>query len=220
MNELARIKSVLLCCGAMTTVPALASQRTIARAVLALTTASIAWSQPALADEPETPRQTTTSDRPSHLSVGYALSSLSNDFGMGARVTSPFVAWESIAFRVQGGIHWKEGFRPGTVQSTWEQYGDVRLGVLGVSGRVGDFARVYGEGGAVLLIPSAELDDGINFGGYGIFGFEFLGQSGSPVSYFFEAGGIGTGARASELLGNPLYANGFVMQAGIHWYPY
>lgn len=157
--------------------------------------------------------------RQTHLAFGGELSSLGNDFGLGLRLTSPYLG-DTFALRLQGGLHWKEGLLPDTRESTWQSFGDIRLGIVSVAGELGHTGRVYSEGGAILLIPSDGLGSELGFGGYGVLGIEFYGGPRWPISYFIEAGGVGSSGRASGLEGEPSFANGFIMQVGLHWYPY
>jgi hypothetical protein len=60
----------------------------------------------------------------------------------------------------------------------------------------------------------------LTLGGYGLFGFEFFTARESPVTYFLQAGGLGSNGDANGLAGSPAYANGFVIETGIRWYPY
>ncbi len=55
---------------------------------------------------------------------------------------------------------------------------------------VDDRIFIYGEGGGLVLFPSATFStEKIRMGGYGLFGFEFYP---SPrFSYFIELGGMG-----------------------------
>jgi hypothetical protein len=63
--------------------------------------------------------------------------------------------------------------------------------------------RLYTEAGGVILFPNNDFSDDIAFGGYGLFGFEFFTHRMSPVTYFIEAGGMGTSASAEKLSGAP-----------------
>lgn len=64
------------------------------------------------------------------------------------------------------------------------------------------------------LFPSDAFSSrSVQFGGYGLFGFEFLLDQ--HMRYFLEAGGVGTGARADRIEGAPIYSNGFVINVGV-----
>jgi len=55
-------------------------------------------------------------------------------------------------------------------------------------------------------------------GGWGGFGFEIAQRKNNlddaGTSYFVELGGIGTGASASRLPTQPIFANGFLINVG------
>ena len=66
-------------------------------------------------------------------------------------------------------------------------------------------------------------DDALAVAGIGGFGFEFFAPTNTinaPVSYFIEIGGVGSGARATNLDGHPIFLNGFMVQAGARFYSY
>jgi hypothetical protein len=89
----------------------------------------------------------------------------------------------------------------------------MTLGMVGVSGVVRNFLRLYGEGGVIMLLPSSEFSNESNvMGGYGVFGFEF--HMDRANNYFIEIGGVGTGATAEKIPTNPIYSNGFTISVG------
>ena len=75
----------------------------------------------------------------------------------------------------------------------------------------------------MLIFRSERLsDDVVAVGGVGGFGFEFFTPTNTmnaPVSYFIEIGGVGSGARAANLPGQPILLNGFLVQSGLRFYP-
>jgi hypothetical protein len=118
-----------------------------------------------------------------------------------------------MAVRLKGNLIWNEHFN-GNSETTWSSYSNVSLGVVQSVGEINSFARIYGEGGAIFLFPSREFSTkSIQFGGYGLFGFEFFFDK--HFNYFFEAGGVGTGAKADKIAGNPIYSNGFLVNVGV-----
>lgn len=94
------------------------------------------------------------------------------------------------------------------------------MSVSGIAIPSGQRIQVYSEGGFVFLLPDKTLSDrGLTLGGFGLFGFEFFlseGASRNP-SYFFEFGGIGTGAVAEKVLTRPIYSNGFLVSVGMRF---
>ncbi|MDY0060972.1 MAG: hypothetical protein RBU45_14270 [Myxococcota bacterium] len=166
---------------------------------------------------------------------GFGLHTFGSDFGLDLDVVSPQFAKVLVA-HLRGGIGWVSGVEaiprghleraaldPGFTlpvhEETWWAYSPIRLGLAGVSGWAGDSVRVYGEGGAVALLPiGAYTAEGIAFGGYGVFGAEIF-PAGPPLGFFFELGGQGVAARGDELVGDPIHANGFVANTGLRFYP-
>jgi len=88
-----------------------------------------------------------------------------------------------------------------------------RLVLLGKAGDIADAIQLYGEGGIIGLFPSDEFSSKtFEFGGYGLFGFEFYMNARS--NYFIEIGAVGTGAKADKVVNNPVYSNGLTISSG------
>ena len=63
------------------------------------------------------------------------------------------------------------------------------------------------------LIPSNEFSSNqFEYGGYGLFGFEFFMNK--CCNYFIEIGGVGTGATANKIVLQPIYSNGLLISSG------
>lgn len=161
-----------------------------------------------------------TTENANTLSYGFQLGQYQNDFGLGLNLTSPYFAKNTIAFRIRGNILWNEHILlENTVNNTvWSPYLNTSLGVVGTSSRIGDYIRIYGEGGIVVLFPSSEFSsEDSEFGGYGIFGFEFFASKDNNFCYFLEVGGVGTGAIANRIINNPIYSNGLLINVGLRF---
>lgn len=159
-------------------------------------------------------------ERANKFSFGFQLNSYQNDFGLGLQLTSPYFAHGGIAVRGRANMQFYQYLNSDN-ETTWSPYGTYQLGIIGVGGRAGGFARFYGEGGVVLITPSSDFSSSsTEIGGYGLFGFEFFMSSDPkvPVSYFIELGGIGTGAKADKVAGSPIYSNGFLISVGFRGY--
>ncbi len=117
------------------------------------------------------------------ISAGYEIGEISDDLIMGVRITSPFFFGGHIAARIAGDAAWDK--------TDWSTYGFFRTGLIGSSGVINNFVRLYGEGG-ISLLSNAEGSKNPVFGGYGLFGFEFFTGENSPVSYFIEMGTLGS----------------------------
>ncbi len=151
----------------------------------------------------------------SNLGMGFHLIQNQRDFGLGINLTSPYFANNKIAIRARGNFMWYEHLdNNGT--TTWTPYSNLSIGIIGVGGEIGNFARLYGEGGLLVLLPSGDFSsESTDIGGYGLFGFEFFMNSSS--NYFIEIGGVGTGATADKIPDNPIYSNGLMISVGYRY---
>lgn len=148
-----------------------------------------------------------------NFGIGGQVGQHQNDFGIGLNVTTPYFANKKMAVRLKGNLVWNEHLNSNS-ETTWSSYSNLSLGFVQSVGEINNFVRIYGEGGAILLFPSSEFSSkSIQFGGYGLFGFEFFFNK--HLNYFFEAGGVGTGAKADKIVGNPIYSNGFLINVGV-----
>lgn len=102
-------------------------------------------------------------------------------------------------------------------ETEWTPYVNFSLGVVSVGGEVGGFMRLYGEGGVLILLPADEFSsESMEFGGYGLFGFEFFMNK--KANYYIEIGGVGTGAKADKIVTKPIYSNGLLISAGFRFH--
>jgi len=118
------------------------------------------------------------------FSAGFEVGEIGPDLAFGVRLTSPWLFDGYAAARLSGDLAWNTA-------AAWSPYGVFRLGLIGSSGMIADFARLYGEGGGMLLW-NEDSAGGLVPGGYGLFGFEFFTGEDSPLSYFIEAGTNGS----------------------------
>ncbi len=148
-----------------------------------------------------------------NFGIGGQVGQIQHDFGIGLNVTTPYFANNKTAVRLKGNLVWNEHLNSNT-ETTWSPYSNFSLGFVQAVGELNNFVRIYGEGGAIFLFPSTEFSTkSIQFGGYGLFGFEFFFDE--HMNYFFEAGGVGTGAKADKIAENPIYSNGFLINVGV-----
>jgi len=156
-------------------------------------------------------------NRSNNLSLGLHLNNFQNDFGQGISVTSPFFANNSIAFKGSFNVAYRDGIVEGDSISNWYAYSSVQFGTIAVAGKIGESIRAYGSGGVIVLFPNAVFSNHkTQIGGYGLWGFEFILNS--RISYYVELGGMGVGARAEKMIGQPIYSNGFLTTVGLHFY--
>ncbi len=145
------------------------------------------------------------------LGLGFQLSQYQRDFGVGLNFTSPYFAKEKIAVRLKGNLMFNENVQNSITK--WTPYTNISVGLFGATGKVGEFIRLYGEGGVIGLIPSNEFSSKqFEFGGYGLFGFEFFMNK--SCNYFIEIGGVGTGATEDKIVLQPIYSNGLLISSG------
>jgi hypothetical protein len=144
------------------------------------------------------------------FAIGFQLAQHQRDFGFGINATSPHF-WQCLAVRARGNLMWFE-YVDEDAETTWTPYTDLSLGIVSIGREVGDFMRLYGEGGFTFILPNSEFSSSsLDFGGYGLFGFEFNFDSASK--FFVELGGR-SGGTADRIPTNPLFSNGFMIQTG------
>lgn len=162
------------------------------------------------------------------FAFGIAVHRIQDDFGVGATVTTLSFARESLRFTLAGGVAWYPHARNAGGDETWKLYGHTRL-VLEAGHRIAASPlRLYGFGGAtVMVVPDGISRENVRVGGLGGFGFEFFmprdGRDG-PVSFYLQLGGIGTagipvGGSRSAPASTPIMGNGFLIDAGLRFYP-
>jgi hypothetical protein len=145
------------------------------------------------------------------IGFGFQIHQFQKDFGLGLNITSPFFGDDRIAVRLRGNLMYNENVQNAT--TTWTPYSNVSLGLIGIGGKVGEYIRLYGEGGLIGIKPSSDFSTkNFVFGGYGLFGFEFFMNNSS--NYFIEIGGVGTDAKADKIVTKPIYSNGLLISAG------
>jgi hypothetical protein len=146
------------------------------------------------------------------LFIGFQLNQFQQDFGLGINVASPAFLNQSVCLRLRANAMFHQ-YVNDDLKSDEETYSNIMLGFSSASYKINDAIALYGEGGAIAILPSSEFSSSsVEVGGYGIFGFEFYFYDG--FCYFLEAGGIGSSASADELPNAPIYSNGFLMSVG------
>jgi hypothetical protein len=102
----------------------------------------------------------------------------------------------------------------------WERYGYGSISLLAGITSPTPTTSLYGKAGIVGVVPTDDVaeDYDVGFGALGAFGFEFFFSEQRTGSYFIELGGVGTGAEADALGGEPIYANGFLANVGVRYY--
>jgi hypothetical protein len=155
--------------------------------------------------------------------IGIALQRLQDDFGISASWTSPAFFQGKVRITADGGVAWFPHALTASGEEEWVPFGHSHV-VVESGQRVGRAPlRLYGFGGAMLIFRPDRLSNDVTaMAGIGGFGFEFFVSTDtrdSPVSYFIEVGGVGSGARADNLLTKPFLLNGFLIRSGVRFYP-
>lgn len=158
-------------------------------------------------------------DKGHNMSLGFQLNSIQQDFGLGVQTTSPYFLHKKMAIRLHGNYMYLQ--HQSNEETIWSPYTHMQLGVVSSTAIASGYIRLYGEGGVGLLLPNSQFSQTKqHVTGYGVFGFEFFFApiSYAPGSYFFEAGGIGSGAVADKVPRKPIYSNGFMLRTGLRFY--
>lgn len=151
-------------------------------------------------------------NQPKKLEIGFNVNQFQNDYGVGVHLISPYFLHSKVAVRAGANLQWFEYFS-GT-ETTWSPYQNFQLGLRARSEILENKIFIYGEGGIVTILPNSDFsNESLEFGGYGVFGFEF--KSISKFAYYIELGGVGTGAVADKLVNKPIYSNGFLINVGL-----
>ncbi|MFM7472612.1 MAG: hypothetical protein ACKO00_01675 [Crocinitomicaceae bacterium] len=145
------------------------------------------------------------------LEIEYNVSQYQKDFGVGLHLISPYFAKSKVALKLGANFQWLEHYNGS--ETTWTPYQNVQVGIRGRNPIVEDKVFIYGEGGIVTILTNDKFSSkSSQFGGYGLFGFEF--KPTQKFAYFIELGGIGTGAIADKVVSKPIYSNGFLTNVG------
>jgi hypothetical protein len=150
------------------------------------------------------------------VSFGFNINQVQNDFGLGIDIVSPYFSNSKIAVKLGGNFKWLEHLE--FSETTWTPYQNIQIGIRGRQFIMEDKLFIYGEGGSVLLFPNTKFStESTKFGGYGIFGFEC--KPTDQFGFYFEMGGVGTGATADKITNKPIYSNGFLTNVGFRIIP-
>lgn len=146
--------------------------------------------------------------------IGFNLNEYHADFGVGVHVISPYFLKSRVAVKLGASQQWLEHTK--LTETTWTPYQNFQLGLRSRNSVVDEKLYFYGEGGVIAILPNANFSSkSSEFGGYGLFGFEF--KSSPRFGYFLELGGVGTGAIADKVTNKPIYSNGFLANVGFRF---
>lgn len=144
--------------------------------------------------------------------VGFQLQELQGDFGLGLNLDVSLPGkWPTV--RIAGNWHWLEIL--GETRSQTASFQTIRLGLANKGWEVADKIKVYGEGGALFLLPENALSgDPLATGGYGLFGFEFFTEKMNGSALFLQVGGTAVGRRVERREAVPAFGAGLLLGAG------
>jgi len=149
-----------------------------------------------------------------NFALGFNINQFQNDIGIGVHIISPYCANNSVALKLGGNFEWFQ--HTDNNETIWTPYQNIQIGFRGRHAIIENKIFMYGEGGTVLLLPNSKFSTKETvFGGYGLFGFEFLANQ--RLSYFVELGGMGTEAKADKIPSKPIYSNGFTASTGLRF---
>ncbi|HET8858906.1 hypothetical protein [Marivirga sp.] len=155
--------------------------------------------------------QVSAQTSPNKLEIGFNVSRYQKDIGLGLHLISPYFIKEKIAIKAGANLLWFEYFNGS--ETTFSLYQNFQLGIKVRNAIFSDKLFMYGEGGFLTILPnSAFSSESSVFGGYGLFGIEF--RPSQKAAYFVELGGVGSGAIADKIAGEPKYSNGFLINVG------
>jgi hypothetical protein len=184
--------------------------RGLASVVLLLLLTNTAFAQSAPQDAQD--------DRTNGFSVGWDISSFSNNYGFGVRVDTPRFANGKVHVQLAGNFAWVQGVPVDSTDTTWAPYTLIRVGIIRSSPIRNLPLRFYGGGGVALILPTNKVSEkSAQGGGYGVTGLELAMPENENVRWFVELGGMGTGAKADRLATSPIYANGFIIGWGFRY---
>lgn len=150
------------------------------------------------------------------FAVGINFNQTLSSYGMGLNISTPLIS-KSFQIRLSANVMGLSGVRALSNRTTLEGYELFRLGIVGKGTNIADKARIYWEGGPLMILNNPTVTDKkFNIGGYGVFGMEYLMFKKTAV--FLEGGGIGTGAQAEKFVGKPSFATGLFFGTGLRFY--
>lgn len=154
------------------------------------------------------------------FSLGLNISEIRNQPGAGLSISTPYFLNDKVAFRFSGMLYWIFSIPLSSASERPLHYTNLRFGAVYVAGTVAESIRLCLVGGGTYTLPGSNISDDKNIGGYLGFGVEyFTGKlTHSRLSFLFESIIILAPAIAEKLPGQPIYANGIDLSAGIKYY--
>jgi hypothetical protein len=154
------------------------------------------------------------------LALGFGVSEQAGNLGVSLELSSPSFLGGFLTVRAETQLDFLSAYRDAP-EIAWDAFSSERIGLAGTGGWCGDEIRLYGEFGALFVLPPSDLtDDSVQAGIYGLFGFEFFlsPDTGEPIAFYLEAGTNSLFADAERLPGKPDYYSGFTTRTGLRYY--
>lgn len=145
------------------------------------------------------------------MAIGFGISDQAGNLGLSLELSSPSFFSGFLAVRAETQLDFLSAYRDAP-DIAWDAFYSGRIGVAGTGGWCADAIRLYGEFGALVVLPPSDLtDDSMQAGIYGLFGFEFFmgADSNEPIAFYLEAGTNSIFDDAEKLPGKPDYYSGF-----------
>ena len=156
----------------------------------------------------------------SHLSLGLTFSEIRNQPGVGLAITTPYFLNDKVALRFSGNLYFLFNIPLASASEQVLPYISPRFGAVYVAGTLAESMRLCLLGGVTYILPGTKISDDKGIGGYVGFGFEFFTGSlaRSRISFLFESSIVVAPVIAEKLPGQPIYASGIDLSAGIRYY--
>lgn len=111
------------------------------------------------------------------FALGFGLADSAGNLGINLEVSSPSFAKDFLMVRFESQLDFLSAYR-NNPDVEWERFSTHRFGLVGSGGWNSDTIRLYGEFGGLMVLPSSVLsDDMMQWGIYGLFGYEFFFRS-------------------------------------------
>ena len=150
------------------------------------------------------------------LSIGFQLQQVQNELGIGVHLLSPSIGHFRLksAYSYSWFLHEKvDGI------SDWTKYSNLNFGTR-YQCITHNVTNLYVElGSQLLFIDESISSESMNFGGYGLIGFEFFLHKDPSVStsYFIELGASANNSRADRITSQPKVGHGFITTVGVRF---
>lgn len=158
------------------------------------------------------------------LEAFFNMSRFPNDIKAELSLTSPHVLYNAVALRISAGVDFSQGRTESNNVTNTVSFGYTcfKAGIMFSPPARIDWIKIVGEFGALGIFENDVIttNPGFAYGIYSAFSFEMMPDPLSSLAYTIKIEGVGmmAGGIASNLVGTPFYASGFLLSAGIRYY--